>query len=166
MDTKWGRLIAEASGLGVTMGLTAAAGVTGGLLAGRKLDAALGTGPILTIVLAVVGAIVGQIAMVRIAQRARAQMLPAGHSPLPRAPGSTYLPKRLGALVWLLLAPLAGAGLGVLLDNALKLSGTLTIALPLAALAIGLALVVGRGRQPTHTAEHREAHRDGTSNDS
>ncbi len=118
---QFGRAIGLATELGLMMGLTAAGMVLVGLLAGRWVDAKLGTKPFATILLMVAGAGAGQVAIYRLAVRSVGR-LPLGDKHVLNArEAATAIGPALRVLILLASLGLGGIALGAWLD---RLAGT------------------------------------------
>lgn len=120
-----GRTIGLASELGMAMGLTAAGFVVLGLVLGRWIDARLGTRPVASLISLVAGAIIGQIAIYRLAMRSARRLSAQGDGEAMAGRVSSALGTAVRVLAIMLVPALAGLALGLLLD-ALLGSGALT----------------------------------------
>jgi F0F1-type ATP synthase assembly protein I len=144
-----GQIIGVATELGMGMGLTAASLVILGLVAGRWIDARLGTSPVASILLILAGAIAGQLAIYRLALRSTAHLSVDGQ---PRALARETL-SALGfalRLLGVMVAPiLLGLGLGLALDARLGTTGLALLILALSGFGLGLygALRLVRSRR-------------------
>ncbi|MFH1086207.1 MAG: AtpZ/AtpI family protein [Chloroflexota bacterium] len=151
-----GPIVAQSTELGITMGLASAGLVVGGLLAGRWLDARLGTGRLASIGLTVLGAVAGQWVLYRLAlQTARRCSVPAVSVGAPSAVISSLgLAVRMLAL--LVVPGLLGLGLGLALDASLGSGIGWTLVLTMAGFLLGLAGVLrqARLRRSHHDPNH------------
>ena len=146
---RFGRVVVVATELGMAMGLTASGMVVLGLLLGRWLDARFATGSLITLVLLVAGAVVGQAAMYRLAMDSSRRLSAAGaqdtlssHDTLRR------LSLALRVLLAATLPGLAGVALGLWLDRALGTRIAVTLVLACGGLAAGVALSLRLARNP------------------
>jgi len=162
-----GRLVGLATELGVTMGLTAASLVVLGLLAGRWLDARLGTGGLATMALVVAGAVAGQISIYRLAMRSVGG-LAAGQERVPLAREAvSAVGLAFKALALLILPGLVGLGLGLALDAMLGIGALAPVGLAGLGLLLGLlgavhvALRAGRPLSPEGPARTEPSPGDG-----
>ena len=123
-----GRVIGVATELGVTMGLMAAGLVVLGLWLGRRIDAALGTSPLATIVFILAGVVVGQVAIFRLAMRSLRSLSEDVETVVqPKELVSDM--QGLWVLVLVLLPALFCLGLGIWIDRKLGTGGIATLAL-------------------------------------
>lgn len=134
-----GHILGPATELGVTMGLASAGLVVGGLLLGRWLDVRLGTRPWATFLLLVVGAVLGQVAIYRLAIAA-IQRLSDDTPDVPSA-RATLAPIcfALQVLALVALPGVLGLALGIWIDRLLGTKFMITLSLVFAGLAAGLA---------------------------
>ena len=142
-----GRTIGLASELGLAMGLTASGFVVVGLLLGRWVDARLGTRPVATLVSLVAGAIIGQIAIYRLAMRSTRRLSTLGDGDETVARISTSFGKAAQVLGLMLLPVVVGLGLGLVADALLGTGARLTVALPILGSVVGLFLSVRAARK-------------------
>lgn len=133
-----GQIAGLATELGVTMGLTSAGLIFLGLWAGRQLDAMLGTRPYATVILLLLGVIVGQIAIIRLAVRARRYLM--------QAEDYAFTMRDAGASLWtavravaLIIVPIVLRLVGLWLDRILGTGVTFSLALVILGLVIGVA---------------------------
>ncbi len=133
-----GHLIGLATELGLSMGLTAAGMVVLGLLAGRWLDARLGTEPIATLILVIAGAVAGQLAAFRLVRRAVQRMSDRSGRVFCAKEVLAALGLALRALALIALPSLLGAAAGLYADRRLGTGITITLVLILAGLVAGL----------------------------
>ncbi len=147
-----GNVVGLATELGVAMGLTAAGAVVLGLLVGRWVDRQLGLAPFATILLAVAGAIGGQIAVYRLAVSSVERLADQRPSHLI---GRRSLPALLLGLKALFLSAvpgLVGMALGLGIDGVTGTRPLFTIICMLLGFALGMVGVlrlVMRSRQET-----------------
>jgi len=124
----WASILGQATQLGLTMGVVSAAMVIAGLAGGRYLDSCLGTAPWLTIALTLIGAVLGQLALVYIALRARRELV--GADQCDRRILIRPIVKSLALVFALLLAVIAVLGLGLWLDHLLHTRVLFTLFTP------------------------------------
>lgn len=118
------------------MGLVAAGSALLGLFLGRWIDSRFGTKPLVTLALLVVGALVGQIAMYRLAFASRRRLLAQDTEHFPEALPRFGLALRvLGVVVG---PALLGFAMGRWLDNVLQTRIVATMLLMLGGLAVGI----------------------------
>ena len=142
-----GRTIGLASELGLAMGLTASGFVVVGLLLGRWVDARLGTRPVATLISLVVGAIIGQIAIYRLAMRSTRRLSTLGDGDEAAARISTSFGKAAHILGLMLLPVVVGLGLGLVVDALLGSGARFTVALPILGSVVGLFVSVRVARR-------------------
>jgi F0F1-type ATP synthase assembly protein I len=133
-----GHLVGLATELGFTMGLSAAGLVVLGLVAGRWLDARLGTGPIATVVLIIAGAVAGQLATYRLVTRTTRRLSQDPQGFLYAEDALAALGLALRALAIIALPSLIGISIGLLVDRWLGTGIAATLLLVLSGLVIGL----------------------------
>ena len=132
-----GHLIGLATELGFTMGLSAAGLVVLGLVAGRWIDARLGTGPIATIVSIIAGAVAGQLAAYRLVTRTTRRLSQDPQGFLYAEDALAALGLALRALATIALPSLLGIVIGLLVDRGLGTGIGATLLLVLSGLVIG-----------------------------
>lgn len=147
MAMKWGRLIGTATGLGATMGLTAAGLVVVGLWGGRRLDAFLGSSPLLTIALAVAGAVAGQLAIWRLAVRASRRLSSGGQRIITYGAAGSAIGRALAVLASFAVPCLVGALAGIWLDRALGSGIVATILFVIGGIVVGTAILRRQARK-------------------
>jgi len=118
---QFGRAIGLATELGLMMGLMAAGMVVVGLLAGRWIDAKLGTKPLATILLMVAGAGAGQVAIYRLALRSVGRLSLGDKHVLSARDTATAIGPALRVLALMAFLGVGGIALGAWLD---RLAGT------------------------------------------
>jgi F0F1-type ATP synthase assembly protein I len=133
-----GHLIGLATELGFTMGLSAAGLVVLGLVAGRWVDARLGTSPIATVALIIAGAVAGQLAAYRLVTRATRRLSDDPHGFLYAEDALAAVGLALRALATIALPSLIGIVIGLLVDRWLGTGIATTLVLVLSGLGIGL----------------------------
>ena len=132
-----GRIVGLATELGMTMGLTAAGLVVLGLVAGRWIDARLGTSPFGTILLVIAGAVAGQIAVYRLVTRTTRRRSEDSRSVLHAQDILAALGLALRALAMIASPSLIGAIVGLWIDRRLGTGITATLILVLGGLVAG-----------------------------
>jgi F0F1-type ATP synthase assembly protein I len=151
-----GHLIGLATELGFTMGLSAAGLVILGLIAGRWIDARLGTGPIATVALVIAGAVAGQLAAYRLVTRTTRRLSKDAHSFLYTEDALAALGLALRALAMIALPSLLGIVIGLLADRWLDTGIAATLILVLSGLVIGLRGALHLTRMQRQTDERGE----------
>ena len=137
-----GHAVGLASELGISMGLLSAALLLGCLVLGRWLDRALGSGPVMTIILLVVGALTGQVVLYRMATGAVQQLDRGARHILDRAGFRRTIGLAIKALLLATAPALIGAVLGVLLDRLLGTAIILTVLLAMIGFAGGIVVLL------------------------
>jgi len=133
------RIVVLATELGMTMGLMAAGLAILGLFLGRWLDSQLGTAPVITLALLIVGALVGQVAIYRLAIESSRRLSPDSAQDSHLAP--RVLPRfglALRVLSWVAVPGLVGLAIGLWVDRALHTRVIATLALTLGGLVLGV----------------------------
>lgn len=145
---RWGHILGPATELGATMGLASAGLVVGGLLLGRWLDARLGTRPWATFFLLVIGAVLGQVAIYRLAI-ASIQSLSGDTSDALNARATlARIGFALQVLALIALPGVLGLVLGIWIDRLLGTRFVVTLSLVFAGLAAGLAGAIRLAHMP------------------
>jgi len=152
----WASILGQATQLGLTMGVVAAAMVVAGLAAGRYLDARLATTPWLTIALTLLGALLGQLSLVYIALRARRELTGAEDSDT-RVLMRPVI-RSLLLVFALLLAVIAVLAVGIWLDQLLRTRIVFTLFAPVlilvAAVVVWYRRYAADGDAPNPSTQH------------
>jgi F0F1-type ATP synthase assembly protein I len=137
-----GRAWSAAAGLGLTMGLSAAALAVGGLWLGRWLDVRWGTRPVATIACLIAGVVCGQVVLFRLAVRSVQEMSGSTGPPFAGGAALSALATAFSGLGLLIVPMAAGIVSGLALDRAWGTSPWFTIGAAVAGSGLGLAASV------------------------
>jgi len=145
---RMGRAVSIATELGLTMGVMTALLVVGGLVLGRWVDGQLGSSPVGAVGGLLVGAILGQVVMLRMARNAAEEMRSADQRKLSTIQPSRE-PLKLAAetLTLMVAPPLVGFGIGYGASRLFAIGSLFTVVLVLVGVLVGLFLTVRYARR-------------------
>ena len=134
-----GRILSIATELGLSMGVMTALLVVGGLALGRWVDGQLGSSPMATIIGLLIGAVLGQVVMLRMAKTASEEMRQNQSALRPSREPLSLATKALGLMIF---PALIGFVIGYGANTLLGTGPVVTVVLVLAGVFVGLFLTV------------------------
>jgi len=139
-----GRILSVATELGLSMGIMTALLVVGGLALGRWIDGQLGSSPIAAIIGLLIGAVLGQLVMLRMARTASEEMRQNQSALRPSREPLALAIKTLGLMI---IPALAGFAIGYGANRLLGTDAVFTVVLVLVGVFVGLILTVRYARR-------------------